>query len=240
MTLLDTPLWITARRLLAIILIASIGPSAPLLAQVSAVAGAQAAMPMALHITILDGEDAVNSIRERTAREPIVQVEDENHKPVAGALLLFTIQGGPDGAGATFNGASTLSVTTDAEGKATAHGLLPNQVQGKYSIGVQATLGTLVATAVIAQTNVVSAGGAGGGQPAPGASTHPTVSSSETSAASKTKYAKRPFKLTHFLKRPWVIASTVVVVGVVVGVVVATNSGSSSTTITPGSGTVGP
>src|SRR5579863_6856916 len=38
-----------------------------------------------LLITILDGEGALNDIRKGTAREPIVQVEDENHRPVAGA-----------------------------------------------------------------------------------------------------------------------------------------------------------
>ena len=44
----------------------------------------------ALRIVILEGEDVSNNIKERTAREPIVQVEDENHKPVAGAAVLFT------------------------------------------------------------------------------------------------------------------------------------------------------
>lgn len=237
-----------ARRLLAIALVVSIGPAAPLLAQVSAVASSQTAAPQALHIVILDGEDALNNIRERTAREPIVQVEDENHKPVAGALILFSIQNGSDGAGASFNGVSSLSVTTDAEGKATAHGLLPNQVQGKYSIAVQATLGTLVATAIIAQSNVV--GGAGGGStpvstpPAePGTASPPATSTSspvDTSTTTTTGgHTRRPYKITHFIKKPWVIAGTVIVVGVVVGVVVATR-GSSSTTITPGTGTVGP
>ena len=81
----------TLRRFVALSLVFvsvfAIGPTAPLFAQV-------AAAPMMLHITILDGEDSLNNIRERTAREPIVQVEDENHKPVAGALLLFSIQNG--------------------------------------------------------------------------------------------------------------------------------------------------
>ena len=30
----------------------------------------------------VEGDGAINNIRQRTAREPIVQVEDENHKPV--------------------------------------------------------------------------------------------------------------------------------------------------------------
>jgi len=109
--------------------------------------------PQALQITILDGEGALNNIRQRTAREPIVQVQDENHKPVAGVLILFTIHSGSGGAGATFNGLSTLSVTTDSAGRAVAHGFLPNTGSGSFTITVQATLGTLSATATIHQGN---------------------------------------------------------------------------------------
>ena len=151
-----------ARQFIALTLVFasmfSIGPTAPLFAQV-------AAAPMMLHITILDGEDALNDIRERTAREPVVQVEDENHKPVAGALILFSLQNGGTGAGGTFNGLSTLSVTTDAQGRAVAHGLKLNATSGSYTIAVTATLGALVATAVIHQSLV--AGGGGGAATAP-------------------------------------------------------------------------
>src|SRR5271163_2790014 len=50
-----------------------------------------AAPPPSLRIVILEGEDVSNNIKERTAREPIIQVQDENHKPVAGAAVLFSI-----------------------------------------------------------------------------------------------------------------------------------------------------
>jgi hypothetical protein len=208
-----------ARRLLSLILVFAtvfaVGPTAPLFAQ--AAAGA----PMMLHITILEGEDSLNNIRERTAREPIVQVEDENHKPVAGALILFSIQNSGPGAGASFNGASTLSVTTGADGRAVAHGLTPNATAGSYTIAVTATLGALTATAVIHQSNV--AGGSGGGAAAP-------------TAATAGKAARTGL---HFSKRVWITGATVVATAVVVGVVIATR-GPSATTITPGTGTVGP
>src|SRR5258708_15451218 len=97
---------------------------------------AQEAAPQKLNIEILDGDDAINNIRERTAREPIVQVTDENHKPVAGALVLFSSP--ENGAGGLFNGARTLSVTTDAEGKAVAKGFQPNAIKGKFQIRVNA------------------------------------------------------------------------------------------------------
>jgi hypothetical protein len=117
------------------------------------------APPVSLQITILDGEDAMNNIRQRTAREPIVQVEDENHKPVAGAVVIFLLPN--DGAGGTFaGGAHTLTVTTDSKGQAVGRGLRPNHAAGRYQIRVQATLQGLTAQATINQTNVLSTGAA--------------------------------------------------------------------------------
>jgi hypothetical protein len=106
-----------------------------------------------LIITILDGEGALNNIRQRTAREPIVQVEDHNHKPVAGALVLFSINDGSTGAGATINGATTLRVTTDAAGHAQATGFAANGTAGSFTVTVTATLGALTSTVYIHQKN---------------------------------------------------------------------------------------
>lgn len=126
-----------------------------LLTAQTAMVRAQNAPPMQLRITILDGEGSLNNIRERTAREPIVQVEDQNHKPVAGALVLFTIHGQGD-AGATFsNGLTTFQTTTDAAGKAVAKGLVPNAHAGSFTISVTATMGPVTAEAVIHQQNVM-------------------------------------------------------------------------------------
>ncbi|MEW5977106.1 MAG: hypothetical protein AB1898_14995 [Acidobacteriota bacterium] len=115
-----------------------------------------------LRILILEGEGAINNIRQRTAREPVVQVEDENRKPVAAAMVLFTL---PDsGAGAVFpNGAKTLIAYTDEKGQAKAQGLKPNGTAGPYQIAVVATANGLKATAVIHQSNVLAAAVAAGG-----------------------------------------------------------------------------
>ena len=45
--------------------------------------------PATLEILIVEGEGAINNVKQRVNREPIVQVEDENHKPVAGAAVTF-------------------------------------------------------------------------------------------------------------------------------------------------------
>jgi len=115
---------------------------------------AQTANPTpALVITILDGEDALNNIHQRTAREPIVQVEDENHKPIAGAAVLFTLPGsGPGGSFA--EGAQTFSTVTDSAGRAVAHGLRPNSVSGSYNIHVHVAFNGSTAETNIHQQNV--------------------------------------------------------------------------------------
>ena len=67
-----------------------------------------------LSVVIVEGEGAINNIRQRTAREPIVEVQDENHKPVAGAVVVFTVLPSNGGAGASFACASqTAEFVTD-------------------------------------------------------------------------------------------------------------------------------
>lgn len=125
-------------------------------AQAGSTAAEAPAQPNKLFIQILDGEGALNDIRSRTAREPIVQIQDENHKPVAGAVVLFTT---PDsGPSAVFsNGLTRFQTTTGLDGKATAQGLKPNNVSGQFQIQVSVTLGDLSSVAVIDQTNTAKA-----------------------------------------------------------------------------------
>jgi hypothetical protein len=115
---------------------------------------AQAAPPpKSLQIVILDGEGALNNVKQRTAHEPIVEVQDENHKPVAGAAVIFLLPN--SGAGGTFNGALSFSTITDADGKAVAQGLTPNKITGKYQIHVRAKYNELTAEAAITQENIL-------------------------------------------------------------------------------------
>jgi len=106
-----------------------------------------------LLITILDGEGALNDIRQRTAREPIVEVQDENHRPVAGAAVLFSLPGsGPGGSFA--GGAQTFSTVTDSAGRAVAHGLQPNNVSGSYNIHVRVSFNGSTSETDIHQQNI--------------------------------------------------------------------------------------
>jgi hypothetical protein len=119
-----------------------------------------------LNLVIIEGDGAINNIRQRTAREPIVQVEDENHKPVAGAAVIFLLP--EHGAGGTFaDGSHSLTVTTNAQGRAAAHGIHLNSVEGQFQIEVTATYNGMTATATISQSIAVGAtagaGAAGAG-----------------------------------------------------------------------------
>src|SRR5258707_12620817 len=109
-----------------------------------------------LNLVIVEGDGAINNIRQRTAREPIVQVEDENHKPVAGAAVVFLLPN--QGASGVFaNGARSLTVMTDNQGRAIAHGFHPNGVQGQLQMRVSASYQGKTASATISQTNAVAA-----------------------------------------------------------------------------------
>jgi hypothetical protein len=115
-----------------------------------------------IQIVIVEGEGAINNVRQRVSREPIVQVEDENRRPVAGAAVTFLLPN--QGAGASFaNGGQSLTITTDAQGRAVARGLRPNNVNGQYEIRVNASSQGRTATATINQTNDLTAAAAAGG-----------------------------------------------------------------------------
>jgi hypothetical protein len=124
-----------------------------------------------LRIVVVEGEDAVNVVQQRTAVAPVIEVRDRNDQPVAGAVVRFAIRNGR----ATFGGARTLTVTTNAAGRAVATGLAPTG-SGAVQISATAAFQGQAATAVtIAQTNVMTAaqaaaaGGASGSSGAAGA-----------------------------------------------------------------------
>jgi hypothetical protein len=172
------------------------------------------AQPKGLFINIIEGEGALNDIRTRTAREPIVEVDDENHKPVAGALVLFAIDNGGSGSPfATFSGANSVSVQTDAAGRAAGRGFQVMQQKGQYKINVHVTKGELQADSVILQTNIEALA---------------SPSSAQTTAA----------MVAHHTHWGWIIGG-VAAAGAAAGIVIATHSSSSPTTVTPGTGTVG-
>jgi len=107
-----------------------------------------------LNLVVVEGEGQINNIKERTAREPVVQVQDENHRPVAGAVVVFTLPS--NGASGVFaNGARTVTVNTDEQGQAVAHGFRPNTVKGQFRIHVNASQNGRTGSIDINQSNAV-------------------------------------------------------------------------------------
>src|SRR5574340_354183 len=174
-----------------------------------------------LNVVVVEGEGAINNIRHRTARETIVQVEDENRKPVAGAAVVFTLP--QQGATGTFaNGSRTLTMMTDQNGRAVARGIRVNNVPGKMEMRVTASEGGRTGSVTITQTNVLAAAAAGAAGAAAGLSL-----------------------------KTLAIIGAVAGAAVAGGVVAATRNGGGTnggvgpaarppTTINPGTGTVGP
>lgn len=109
-----------------------------------------------LRIVIVEGDGAINNVAARTAREPVVKVQDAAGKPVTGAVVTFTLPSG--GPGASFlDGKLSLTKSTDADGLAAAKNLTPNKNAGQFAIRVTATANGETARATILQTNAVPA-----------------------------------------------------------------------------------
>lgn len=121
-----------------------------------------------LNIVIIEGDGAINNIRQRTAREEIVQVEDDNHQPVAGAAVSFLLpSSGPSGTFA--NGSRLFTTVTDSKGQAVAR-FQPNRESGNFKIKVDAQSNGRSSTALISSANAMGAlaGSAAGGSAAAG------------------------------------------------------------------------
>lgn len=116
---------------------------------------APAATMETLKILVLQGQNAVNSIREGMVTEPVVEVHDENDQPLEGADVVFELPA--TGPGGTFPGGGfTHSVRSNLRGQAGAEYILSPEA-GKFVIKITATLRNRTGHATISQTNVLEA-----------------------------------------------------------------------------------
>jgi len=124
--------------------------------------------PNKLFITLIDGEGALNDIRTRTAREPIVEVDDENHGrwrarwcclPWTTAEMAARLPALPE-----LRVFPSQPMPLDALSVRVSH----HAPQGQYKINVHASKGPAVADTVITMENVLTAGsGSSGSIPPP-------------------------------------------------------------------------
>lgn len=115
------------------------------------------AVPNRLTILVTQGEGASVSIGQKPAQDPVVRIEDEDHRPVNGAAVLFALPvSGPSGE--FLNGAKDLTVVTGSDGVAVARGIRVNDVPGKLQIYVNVAYRGLRARGLITQMVVAPPG----------------------------------------------------------------------------------
>jgi hypothetical protein len=114
----------------------------------------EAALPAVVTINIgtVEGDGAINSIRQRRAHEPVVRVVGSGGEPISGATVTFLLPAtGPSGS--FLDGGLSLTTQTDSQGKAVGRGLRPNSIAGQFRIRVTALWRGSQAAATLVQTN---------------------------------------------------------------------------------------
>lgn len=107
-------------------------------------------LPARINIIVVEGEGATSSVRQRVSHDPVVKIEDDDHRPITGAVVVFALP--VSGTSGEFtNGSKTLTIVTDKGGLAAAHGLKTNEVPGKLQIYVTASYHTLRARTLVNQ-----------------------------------------------------------------------------------------
>src|SRR6185503_8073834 len=114
----------------------------------------EAIRPPSIKVEVVAGQLASNNIGTRKGVEPIALVTDERGQPISGVMVVFTLpETGPGGA--FVDGSKRAIVYTNAEGKATARGLIPNATPGKFQIIVNASFQGFTSSTTIDQTNIL-------------------------------------------------------------------------------------
>lgn len=105
-----------------------------------------------LKVLVLEGQHSINNTARHIGVQPVVEVRDQNDRPIEGAMVLFRLP--PSGAGGSFgNNSLTFSSRTNAQGQAAASGFVPNDQLGRFDIHVTATLQNRIGQATISETN---------------------------------------------------------------------------------------
>ncbi len=176
-----------------------------------------APLPMvhSLKVTALAGNGEMNDLERGLMAPLVVQVLDQNDRPVEGAEVVFRFP--LNGAGATFRAGNTSqTVRTNGQGQAAALNWTANKQVGTFPVRVTASYGNQLGETTVSMTNV-------------------------TRIVEEGKKAKKQGGL---LASKWMkVALIAGGAATVAGIVLATRGGGSSApttvTITPGSPSVG-
>jgi hypothetical protein len=106
-----------------------------------------------LKVTALAGDGEMNDMERRVMAPLVVQVIDQNDRPVEGADVVFRFP--LNGPGAVFADQKTSKTAkTNAQGQAAATGWVANGELGKFQVHVTAMYGNQIGEATVSMTNV--------------------------------------------------------------------------------------
>ena len=115
--------------------------------------GAQLPVEQSLKIRVLAGNDEMNDLERRVMAPLVVQVVDQNERPIESAEVVFRFP--ISGPGATFTGGkSSVVVRTNGTGQAAATNWMANGQVGTFQVHVNASYGNQVGEATVSMTNV--------------------------------------------------------------------------------------
>ncbi len=177
-----------------------------------------------LKILVLAGNGELNDLERRVMAPLVVQVLDQNDRPIQGAEVVFRFP--PSGPSATFpGGKASQTARTNGTGESAALNWMANGEVGTFEVHVTATYGNEMGETTVKMSNVTRI----------------------VESKMATKSGARPgAKHAAWYSSKWVkIALVAGAAGAVAGIVLAVSGGHSSTaskppiTITPGPPTVG-
>lgn len=190
-----------------LVLLIALPPAAS--AQATPAAGANQ-VTQSLKVTPLAGNNEMNDLERRVFAPLVVQVLDQENRPVEGADVTFRFP--VNTPGATFvDGKNSVTVKTNVDGQASAVGWTATGT-GRFQVQVTATRGNEIGSAVVIMTNV-------------------------TRVADDLR-TKEPVK--HWYSSKWVKIGLIAGAGAVATAVILANRGGSTTlTAVPGFPTIG-
>lgn len=168
-----------------------------------------------LKVVALAGNEEMNDLERRTMAPLVIQVLDQNDRPVEGADVVFRFP--LTGPGATFPNQKTSQTTrTNPLGQAAATGWTANGEVGTFQVHVTATFGNQMGEKTISMSNVTR-----------------IVEDVKKKKKEKSWWATRKFKIAV------IAAGAATVAGIVLAKTIGGSDGPPPITISPGSPTIG-
>jgi len=174
-----------------------------------------APLPMvrSLKVVALAGNGEMNDLERRVMAPVVIEVRDQNDRPVEGADVIFRFP--PEGPGATFpDHKYSQKARSNAQGQAAATGWMANNQTGSFKIHVTATFIEQMGEATLSLTNAT-----------------------RVVENAKKKHEAKPWWSSRWAKIGIIAGAA----GLVTGIVLATtgSNGSPNVTISTGSPTIG-